>query len=119
VIGSIFECHPRAILLQALCYKLYAQQPVPGDAAAGETLFFGKACGTCHLVGARGANVGPDLSNAALTQAQALRDKTLNPNANSTPAGRGGGGGASTVVVITKAARKFAASGAAKILIRW
>ena len=36
-----------------------------GDAAAGENLFFGKAaCAACHAVNSRGANVGPDLSNA-------------------------------------------------------
>jgi alcohol dehydrogenase (cytochrome c) len=87
---------------------LHAQQPVPGDTAAGETLFFGKAaCGTCHQVDARGANVGPDLSSAGRTQAQALREKILNPNANSNPAGRGGGGGASTVVVTTKAGQEI------------
>src|SRR5207244_4428487 len=36
-----------------------------GDAAAGETLFFGKAgCASCHEVNGRGGVVGPDLSTA-------------------------------------------------------
>jgi len=40
--------------------------PSPGDAAAGEAVFWGKgACGTCHMVKGRGSIVGPDLSNLA------------------------------------------------------
>src|SRR5689334_18904456 len=36
---------------------------VLGDAAAGETIFFGKGgCATCHQVDGRGGIVGPDLS---------------------------------------------------------
>src|SRR5712692_2963649 len=38
---------------------------VPGDAAAGEQLFWGKGgCGRCHRVGARGSGLGPDLTRA-------------------------------------------------------
>jgi cytochrome c oxidase cbb3-type subunit 3 len=38
---------------------------VSGDAAAGETLFWGKGnCGQCHAIGSRGTSLGPDLAHA-------------------------------------------------------
>jgi putative heme-binding domain-containing protein len=40
--------------------------PSPGDAAAGEAVFWGKGtCGSCHMVDGRGSIVGPDLSQLA------------------------------------------------------
>src|SRR6266545_2875378 len=37
--------------------------PVPGDAARGSELFWGKGqCGKCHSAGARGGRTGPDLT---------------------------------------------------------
>jgi PQQ-dependent dehydrogenase (methanol/ethanol family) len=73
---------------------------ITGDAAAGENLFFGKAgCAACHAVNSRGANVGPDLSNAGRTAAETLRRKIVEPNANPNPGGRGG---PSTLIVRTK-----------------
>jgi putative heme-binding domain-containing protein len=40
--------------------------PSPGDAAHGETVFWGKGeCGSCHMVKGRGSIIGPDLSNLA------------------------------------------------------
>jgi PQQ-dependent dehydrogenase (methanol/ethanol family) len=61
---------------------------VPGDPAAGETLFFGKAaCSGCHQVNGRGGIVGPDLSTAGRSAAVALRQKIVDPNAD--PTGRG------------------------------
>jgi cytochrome c oxidase cbb3-type subunit 3 len=40
--------------------------PSPGDAVAGEAIFFGKGqCSTCHLVRGKGSVVGPDLTNLA------------------------------------------------------
>ncbi len=41
--------------------------PWPGDAALGQQVFWGKgACGSCHMLGGRGAAIGPDLSNIAV-----------------------------------------------------
>jgi putative heme-binding domain-containing protein len=41
--------------------------PSPGDAVAGEAIFWGKGnCGSCHMVGGRGSIIGPDLSSLAL-----------------------------------------------------
>ncbi len=61
---------------------------VPGDQGAGEALFFGKAgCSNCHQVNARGGIVGPDLSAAGKSTAEALRQKITDPNAVS--GGRG------------------------------
>jgi PQQ-dependent dehydrogenase (methanol/ethanol family) len=40
--------------------------PVPGDAKAGEAIFFGGGgCASCHAVRGRGGSVGPDLSSVA------------------------------------------------------
>src|SRR4029077_7914511 len=84
---------------------------VPGDVAAGEAVFYGKAaCATCHEINGRGGVTGPDLSNAGRLPVAALRQKIVDPNnplPAAPPAGgaaRGGGGGRgggapSTVVV--------------------
>lgn len=54
---------------------------VPGNAANGESIFFGKAaCVRCHEVNGRGGLVAPDLSTAAGTPAERLKRKILNPN---------------------------------------
>src|SRR5437773_4762778 len=40
--------------------------PLPGDVALGETVFWGKGqCGTCHMVSGKGGLTAPDLSNIA------------------------------------------------------
>ena len=37
--------------------------PVPGDAKAGEGIFFGSGgCSLCHMVHGQGGSIGPDLS---------------------------------------------------------
>ena len=50
--------------------------PLPGDAAHGEAVFWGKGqCGTCHAILGRGSPVGPDLGNiAAERKATAIGD---------------------------------------------
>jgi PQQ-dependent dehydrogenase (methanol/ethanol family) len=61
-----------------------ANETVPGDAAAGERIFWGKGgCGSCHEVNERGGIVGPDLSSAGRNAAAFLRSKILNPNQSS------------------------------------
>jgi len=74
-----------------------AAAPLTGNAADGETLFFGRAeCSTCHEVKGRGGVVGPDLSTAGTTPWTALRQKIVDPNAAAAGgggAGRGGRGG--------------------------
>ncbi len=89
--------------------------PAPGDAAAGETLFFGRAeCYKCHGVNARGGITGPDLSNAARLSLAALRQKIVAPNnpgpGNFPARGPGGGGNGPaplTVVVRTPDGREI------------
>ena len=40
--------------------------PLPGDVARGEAVFWGKgSCGSCHAIGGRGSVIGPDLGNIA------------------------------------------------------
>ncbi|WP_051670088.1 PQQ-dependent dehydrogenase, methanol/ethanol family [Bryobacter aggregatus] len=56
-------------------------ETVPGDPKKGEALYFGKAsCFRCHEVNGRGGIVAPDLSAAAGTPAEALKNKILKPN---------------------------------------
>src|SRR5207248_11426091 len=58
-----------------------AMMPVAGNAAAGETLFYGRAaCASCHEVNARGGIVGPDLSGAGRFSPAALRQKIVDPS---------------------------------------
>ncbi len=57
-------------------------ESVSGDPALGEAIFFGKAaCSACHQVNGRGGIVGPDLSGAGKSSAQAIRLKIVDPNA--------------------------------------
>jgi len=48
--------------------------PLPGDAAHGEAVFWGKGnCGACHAIAGRGSVIGPDLGNiAAMRKAIAI-----------------------------------------------
>lgn len=56
---------------------------VPGDPAAGETVFWGKAgCGGCHTIRGKGGKLGPDLTNAGATlPLPQLRQDILDPDA--------------------------------------
>ncbi len=63
-----------------------SSETVAGNATSGEKLFFGKArCVGCHEVNGRGGIVGPDLSAAAATPAEALLGKLLDPNTTAAP----------------------------------
>jgi len=50
--------------------------PLPGDVARGEAVFWGKGgCSSCHAISGRGSVVGPDLSNiAAMRKSTAIGD---------------------------------------------
>ena len=58
-----------------------------GNAAAGETLFWGKGdCGRCHAVGSRGTSLGPDLTRGRRrTSAQRVRKSIVAPDDEITP----------------------------------
>ena len=76
-----------------------AETAASGDVDAGESLFFGRAgCANCHAVNGRGGIVGPDLSDAGLRPAEALRAKILHPD-DPLPGSGGRGGGPPMVVV--------------------
>jgi cytochrome c oxidase cbb3-type subunit III len=66
-----------------------AQTALPGDAAAGGTVFFGKAaCSSCHMVRGKGGFLAEDLSEyAAGRSVGAIRAAIVNPGAS---AERGG-----------------------------
>jgi PQQ-dependent dehydrogenase (methanol/ethanol family) len=66
------------------------ERAAAGNLLAGETLFFGKAnCAACHEVNARGASIGPDLSNVGRLAADLLRRKILDPATSTNPNARG------------------------------
>lgn len=60
---------------------------IPGDASAGEKLFFGAAgCSKCHLILGKGGMLGPDLSNAGLRNYESqLREALYEPHKEITP----------------------------------
>lgn len=55
---------------------------VAGDAANGKTVYQGKGCGGCHMVGGMGGKNGPDLSLIGAMRSPAnLRTSVIEPNA--------------------------------------
>jgi PQQ-dependent dehydrogenase (methanol/ethanol family) len=92
-------------------------EKVPGDASAGEKMFFGKAnCAQCHEVSGKGGVFAGDLSTIGVNSVDYLRNWILHPGAPGAAGaagprggGRGGGGGGAggpsapvTVVIKTK-----------------
>ena len=77
-------------------------EPVAGDRAAGEKLFWGKgSCGQCHRVGTRGNAIGPALTRAGRQRSLAyLRESIVSPDADVTP-------GYATINVVTRDGKKI------------
>ena len=75
---------------------------VPGNMASGEKIFWGKgSCGACHRVGAKGVDIGPDLTNAGRRRSvRYLRASVVTPDADVTP-------GFATITVIKKDGKKI------------
>ena len=67
-----------------------ASTSLPGSPAAGKAIFDGSGnCLSCHRVGARGAVVGPNLSNAgSRLTAEALTPSLLKPPVTAAPQDR-------------------------------
>jgi PQQ-dependent dehydrogenase (methanol/ethanol family) len=64
------------------------ETPVPGNAQAGERIFFGSAqeCGSCHMVNGQGSDTGPDLSNVGREMTvEEVEGALLHPDAHITP----------------------------------
>jgi putative heme-binding domain-containing protein len=76
--------------------------PIPGDARAGEDVFWGKGnCGQCHRVGARGSSIGPNLTRSGRQRSVAyLRESVVAPEADITP-------NYATITVVTREGRKI------------
>jgi putative heme-binding domain-containing protein len=57
---------------------------LPGDPARGKNYYQGKgSCDTCHIVGGRGGNLGPDLTNIGAQRSAAyLREALVDPGAS-------------------------------------
>jgi cytochrome c oxidase cbb3-type subunit III len=77
-------------------------EELPGNPAAGKTLFFVRAgCSDCHMVAGVGGFVGSDLTNyAAALSAQQIREAILYPEAKADPANK-------AVVVTTESGEKL------------
>jgi putative heme-binding domain-containing protein len=55
-----------------------AKTPLAGDAAKGESLFFGKsACATCHMVKGRGGRLGPELTRIGAARSVAYLTESI------------------------------------------
>lgn len=57
------------------------EEALPGDAARGRTVFFGKGeCSSCHMVRGEGGFLGPDLTTYGVTRsAKNISDTVTNP----------------------------------------
>ena len=75
---------------------------IPGDAAAGERVFWNKGqCGACHRVRSKGGGAGPDLSRIGRQRSAGyLRTSIVDPNADIAP-------GYGTVTVVTRDGKRI------------
>ncbi|MBI4902578.1 MAG: c-type cytochrome [Acidobacteria bacterium] len=73
-----------AAFVRSLTAPAIESTTIPGDPAAGESLFTGKAgCVNCHRVSGRGGMLGPDLSNiGAMKALEDIRESILDPDAD-------------------------------------
>lgn len=56
--------------------------PVPGDEKAGARVYSGKGeCASCHMLGGRGGQLGPDLTNIGMSRSyNQIREAVLKPS---------------------------------------
>jgi putative heme-binding domain-containing protein len=78
--------------------------PERGDASRGEQLFWARDrgnCGQCHMVGARGGRIGPNLSRIGAARSAAALEREIRRPAEVIPVGF------ETVTVVTRDGRKI------------
>ena len=81
-----------------------AETAVPGDAKAGESIFFGEGqCSSCHTAGGRGSSYGPDLSSIASRLRPANMQQALTSPGASVGSGPGFGAAPATYNSVTVA----------------
>ncbi len=79
-----------------------AETAVPGDAKAGESIFFGEGqCSSCHTAGGRGSSYGPDLSSIASRLRPANMQQALTSPGASVGSGPGFGAAPATYNSVT------------------
>lgn len=61
-------------------------QPVPGSPERGAAVYESRGCPTCHIVGGRGAGLGPELTSIGAVRGPAsLRESVIAPEAARSP----------------------------------
>jgi putative heme-binding domain-containing protein len=61
-------------------------QPVPGSPERGAAIYDARNCGVCHIVGGRGAGLGPELTMiGALRGPASLRESVVTPETTQSP----------------------------------
>ena len=78
--------------------------PERGDATRGEQLFWAKErgnCGQCHMIGARGGRIGPNLSRIGAARSAAALEREMRRPAEVIPVGF------ETVTVVTKDGKRI------------
>jgi putative heme-binding domain-containing protein len=78
--------------------------PERGDATRGEQLFWARErgnCGQCHMIGARGGRIGPNLSRIGAARSVAALEREIRRPAEVIPVGF------ETVTVVTKDGRRI------------
>jgi putative heme-binding domain-containing protein len=93
-------------MLIAYLRSLATGTPVPerGDASRGETLFWAKErlnCGQCHMVGARGGRLGPNLSRIGSARSRAALEREIRQPAEIIPVGY------ESVTIVTRDGRRI------------
>jgi putative heme-binding domain-containing protein len=81
-----------------------APAPERGDATRGEQMFWAKekgSCGQCHMIGARGGRIGPNLSRIGAARSAAALEREIRRPSEVLPVGF------ETVTVVTKDGRKI------------
>jgi putative heme-binding domain-containing protein len=100
---------------QIIAYLRTVQQPPSpprGDAARGETLFFGSGrCGSCHLVKGRGGRIGPELTRVGSARSRSYLIESIREPARYLTehegAGERGARKYDTVTAVTSDGRKI------------
>jgi alcohol dehydrogenase (cytochrome c) len=100
--STLDDANIRRIIAFLRSVNRHDNTTISGDPARGEVLFWTKGqCGSCHAVGAKGRDIGPNLTRVGRQRSiEYLRESIVDPNQDITP-------GFNTVVAITRDGKKI------------